>query len=372
MGRYMPLTGDFQNRDFAGILFHIFRHAMEGQLMITTPELEISLHIQDRSVQEIYSNREADRLEHYLLENGVVSHSRLTKAAAIQKQKKISLGRALQELGILNHQELWTHMLSGARQTLLPLFTLRAGRYQFVDEAEDSADIRFLNLNLLDLIRTGIDAIADGPFISDRFQNADEFQPLVSSPPPIILQPHECHVLSLIRHESRLPAITARSQLLPQQLLKTLYLLINLGMVGSRKEVGESKSQPLSLPMGAASPLFNSFDEAVQFYNQKYGYIYHVFSKEIGPVAHSILVDALTSILDQIPPFFQNCRLAEDGCLDSRSFLKTIWHLNFEENIANLLRGLEEILYAEIFAVKRHLGKEHEQLILQWIREIGH
>jgi len=29
------------------------------------------------------------------------------------------------------------------------------------------------------------------------------------------------------------------------------------------------------------------------------------------------------------------------------------------------------VLYAELYAVKRHLGKEYEKLILRWIRESG-
>ena len=96
-----------------------------------------------------------------------------------------------------------------------------------------------------------------------------------------------------------------------------------------------------------------------------------MLSKEIGPVAHSILSDAITAILESIPPCFQNLEIRRDGRIDEKSVMKSIWYENFDENSNEFLRGLEEILYAEIYAVKRHLGKDHEKLILQWIRESG-
>ena len=88
-------------------------------------------------------------------------------------------------------------------------------------------------------------------------------------------------------------------------------------------------------------------------------------------MAHSILSDSITAILESIPPCFQNLEIRNDGRIDEKSIMKSVWYENFSENSNEFLRGLEEILYAEIYAVKRHLGKEHEKLILRWIRESG-
>jgi hypothetical protein len=94
-------------------------------------------------------------------------------------------------------------------------------------------------------------------------------------------------------------------------------------------------------------------------------------SKEIGPVAQAILFEAITAILESIPACFHNLEITSDGRIEAKSILKSIWYENFEEHSNEFLKGLEEILYAEIYAVKRHLGKDHEKLILQWIREPG-
>ena len=96
-----------------------------------------------------------------------------------------------------------------------------------------------------------------------------------------------------------------------------------------------------------------------------------MLSKEIGPVAQAILFEAITAILESIPACFHNLEIASDGRIVEKSILKSIWYENFDEHSNEFLKGLEEILYAEIYAVKRHLGKEHEKMILQWIREPG-
>ena len=70
-------------------------------------------------------------------------------------------------------------------------------------------------------------------------------------------------------------------------------------------------------------------------------------------------------------PFAAYLEIRADGRLEERSILKGVWHEDFAGSGGEFLRGLEEILYAEIFAVKRHLGKEYESQILQWIRNPG-
>ena len=47
-----------------------------------------------------------------------------------------------------------------------------------------------------------------------------------------------------------------------------------------------------------------------------------------------------------------------------------MWYHDFDEHIGEFLRGLEEILYTEIYAVKKHLGVEYEQQVLKWISGI--
>ncbi len=140
-------------------------------------------------------------------------------------------------------------------------------------------------------------------------------------------------------------------------------------MICDRKQPPAASPRPALIRQQPTT--FTSFEETLQYYNARFEYIYRVLSKEIGPVAHSILFDAITAIMESIHPCFQNLEIRSDGRIDEKSIMKSVWYENFNENSNEFLRGLEEILYAEIYAVKRHLGKEQEKLILQWIRECG-
>ena len=165
-----------------------------------------------------------------------------------------------------------------------------------------------------------------------------------------------------------LSEIIAKSELLRFDTLKILYGLLRLDLLCDRQQpVAPADAHSA----GYVPTTFTSFEDTLQYYNGKFEYIYRVLSKEIGPVAQSILFEAITAIMESIPACFHNLEITAEGRIEAKSILKSIWYENFEEHSNEFLKGLEEILYAEIYAVKRHLGKDHEKMILQWIREPG-
>jgi hypothetical protein len=103
----------------------------------------------------------------------------------------------------------------------------------------------------------------------------------------------------------------------------------------------------------------------------KYELIFRVLSKEIGPIALSILSRAITGIIGNLPAYLKKVQLNPDGSLKKDFIIKSLWYHDFDTYVGEFLRGLEEILYAEIYAVKEHLGIEYEQQILRWINQIG-
>ena len=75
--------------------------------------------------------------------------------------------------------------------------------------------------------------------------------------------------------------------------------------------------------------------------------------------------------MENLPSYFQKIQLNSDGRIDENTVLKLVWYHDFNKNIGRFLRGLEEILYTEIYTVKKHLGIEYEQQVLKWINGIG-
>ena len=99
--------------------------------------------------------------------------------------------------------------------------------------------------------------------------------------------------------------------------------------------------------------------------------IYKMLSKEIGPISLSVLMKAVEDVMDNLPGYLQKVKFMSNGSINEELVLKSVWYHDFDENIGEFLRGLEEILYAEIFVVKKHMGVEYEQQVLKWIKGTG-
>jgi hypothetical protein len=310
-----------------------------------------------------------DSLGHLLLQRGIITAAQLQKSRERMKRKPCRQGRALLEMGLLTPEQLWSEVAAQLRAIVFSLFPLRAGRYDIGGRSENGRENIQLALPVATAILEGVRQIGDKEFIESRFGEGALLYPAPDRAiGPVALKPHEAHVLSLVADAASISDIVEQSELLRFDTLKVLYALLQLGMICDRKQTGRAPT-PHALPNPPTT--FTSFDEVLQHYNAKFETIYRVLSKEIGPVAHSILTDAITSVLESIPPCFQALAIRPDGRIDEKSVLKSVWYENFSENSGEFLRGLEEILYAEIYAVKRHLGKEHEASILKWIRNSG-
>ncbi len=369
MNSHLPISGSLGELDVAAILARMHVQALDGQLKIAAARFTKTLWLQDGCIVFAQSSLADDALGHFLVGRGVIDASQLEKSRRRMQKNHSRLGRALLEMGLITPEQLWSEVGAQMRAIVFSLFPLRAGRYDIGRPSEDARENIRLELPVPEAILEGVRRVPDSEFIESRFAaGTDLFASPDNAIGPVSLKPHEAHVLSLVRGATPLDEVLARSELLRFDTLKVLYALRTLGLVCDRPQPGRAHT-PHSLPSPPST--FTSFDEALQNYNAKFEHIYRVLSKEIGPVAHAILTDAITAVLDSIPPCFQGVEIRGNGRVDEKSIMKSVWYENFAEAGGEFLRGLEEILYAEIYAVKRHLGKEHETLLLQWIRKPG-
>ncbi|MGZ7046046.1 MAG: hypothetical protein ACXVJK_06960, partial [Candidatus Aminicenantales bacterium] len=112
-------------------------------------------------------------------------------------------------------------------------------------------------------------------------------------------------------------------------------------------------------------------DKLFGVFNAKCSFIFKYISKEIGPVALSVIGNSLDDIRNRLDPAFQGLELKADGRIELKSFLKTNMNLIGDESRRNLLRSMDEILVAEVLAVKRTLGAGHESALVKGLERIG-
>ncbi len=366
MDSHLPISGDLAEFDLATILALMHHQALDGQLKISTPTFTKSVWLENGSIIFAQSSRLEDSLGSFLLRRQVIGSADLDRSSAYMEDRNIRRGRALLEMGLLSPAQLFDEVSAHLRAIIFSLFPLRSGKYEII--AQPKNENILLNMPVAETILEGIRQIEDQQFIESRFQEGMLLFPGARKNHSPALKPFEAHVLSLVADTTPLSEVIARSELLRFDTLKIVYCLLKLGWLCDRRQ---PTRQPTPSAAAYVPTTFTSFEDTLQYYNRKFEYIYRVLSKEIGPIAQSILFEAITAISESIPPCFHSLEITGAGHIEPKSILKSIWYENFEEHSNEFLKGLEEILYAEIYAVKRHLGKEHEKVILQWIREPG-
>lgn len=368
MSSHLPISGFLNEFDVASILALMHEQALDGQLKIAATQFTKTLWLQNGAVVFAQSSLADDSFGCFLRQRGVIDDAQYEKSRRRMQKSKIRHGRALLELGLITPELLWSEIAAHLSSIVFSLFPLRSGRYDIGRLPESARENIRLELPVPDAIASGVRLIADEEFIESRFEADIALYPAPVKSPAAVLRPYEAHVLSLVGDATPLEQVVHQSELLRFDTLKVLYLLLKLGLICDRRQPAR---QPTPNVVHNLPTTFTSFEETLHYYNGKFEYIFRVLSKEIGPVAHSILSDSITAILESIPPCFQELQLRPDGRVDEKSIMKSIWYENFADNSNEFLRGLEEILYSEIYAVKRHLGKDHEKSILRWIRESG-
>jgi len=375
-----PLAGELSPLDFPKLLFRIHKSSLSGTLIVRQASAEKSLYIKDRMVVFASSNQDADSLANRLQETGLISPEQMRRADTHMRKNKLRVGRALLELSCLDYEQLWSAVRSQLKAIVFSLFTVGDATYELDARGQMDQENITLNEEIPSLILEGMREVREESILYEHLKDVQTVFPFKSElPTTLSLKAHERHILDLVSGESRLKQIISRSELLKFDTLRILYTFLLLELI-SPEEVEPAASWS-AVKRAAAShrdvtPLeegippvssFLSFEEALKHFNMKYEMIYRVLSKEIGPIALSILNRAVMDVSEKLPFFLKKVSLRTEGGLDEKPVLQAVWYYDFERYCGDFVKGLEEILYAEIYAVKRHLGVEFEHQILKWI-----
>jgi len=106
----------------------------------------------------------------------------------------------------------------------------------------------------------------------------------------------------------------------------------------------------------------------VELYNQMYKYLFRHMSGEVGPIAEIILEKYLGELKGRPHSLFERVRLRRDGSLDPQQIELNVTRVKPFERRNRLVEALNELLYAELLAVKRTLGTSHEAQLIKTFR----
>ncbi len=379
MNEIKLFTGKINEEGIVKILFKLHLDKLTGNLSIIQDEILFNIIIKNGIIIFVKSKSEANTLGNFLIKQNIITKTDSDKAFEFSNKNNKRFGRSLLELGLIDNDGLWKNVKEHLIETLLSLFIHNTGNYEFFSNSNFDEENITLNLNIPQLLVEGSRLRTNNGLIDEKLAATEDIYPQdYTYIEKLNLKPYEYHILNLIEKESKLSKILEKSELLRFDTLKLIDLFLTMDIITNNKEksiesLNAKKSEPKKIInenekiSGTAS--FKSFAEALKYYNNKYELIYKVFSKEIGPISLSILQKSISDVSDNLPVYLRKIKWNSNGTIQEASLLKSMYHKDFHENIKVFLTGLEEILYAGIYTIRKNISPEKEQTILKWINK---
>lgn len=300
-----------------------------------------------------------------LKESGIMDNAGISEASKKAKSRQFSFFKAL----IILNEELARKIWAGAEQFILDMvFDLITGpdtQCIFQPGKEPPLHERLIRLPIIDIILEGSRRQAASDFIHRKLPPETEIITLRTSKifPEIRrrLDPMEAYVLGLIDGQKTTAELKDLSELGPRATEKILQTFSCLDLLETRDHKSDSGQ------MGRLTP--REIKNLLEILNLKSMAVFKYISKEIGPVAQTVLEKHFQDAKSDLPPLFQPLRLLPEGRLDIQPLLKKQAILTNKDAQTELLQGMNEILSAEILAVRKTLGSRSISTLIEILKK---
>jgi hypothetical protein len=357
--------GNLSTTPFAGVLARIWREGLAGTLSVGGIGGPKSFGFEGGSlVIDRTAFPEKDFLKS-LLTSGTMDLISLARAEEHAQKNRVSVIRAIVEMPLLEPGRLWTLLEGFIKEEVYPLFDLEEGEFEF-SPLPATRGPALVSLFLPNLILEGVRRMTnDGIIVRYLPPEGETVQSLSPSfLDPLELAPQERYFLRILDSARTLTELCEASDLGKRESLRILSVFLYLGIAGTRPSKPKTGKLPVEMSLA-------DMDKLLGIFNAKCSYIFKYMSKEIGPVALSVIGNSLEDIRSRLDPAFQGLELKADGRVELKSFLKTNMNVVGDENKRGVLRSMDEILVAEVLAVKRTLGSAHESALVKSLERIG-
>lgn len=360
----MWLHGELADISFSPLLFHIWKAEKSGRLHLKKSSDEKILDFFEGIVVLTKSSLSEKDFLKDLIRTKYLSPDQASQSEAHAAQKRCSLLKALMELYIFPPAQLWKHIELFFKSQYFPVFDWAKAEYYF-DTAyiPPESDI-LLSIDSPEFILQGVRQMENFILIQSHLPSEDkQIQLLLAEhDKQPKLEPPEKYLLQIIKKHKKLKEVYSLSELGKKESRKIIYGFLSAGIVGLFKQSGKS-------------PSTQDFSQAEirrisENFHAKCVYIFKYLSKEAGPVAANVLEKCLEDIKPYLPSSFQNISLGPDGRVEVFLPLKTSFLFDDIGFKQIFLRGLNEILAAEVLAVKKTLGNGHESSLVKNLDKI--
>ena len=354
------LRGQLSQLPLPEILGHLRASLATGILSLVSGGARKALYVKDGRAVFASSNLPNDRLGEILIRDGKITVEEYEASIrAIHKGKR--QGKALVEMGALSPKDLWEGVQFQVREIVYSIFQWEEGSFHFEESTLPEKERITVDLDVTELILVGIRRVDASGSIQGRYPEGMLVLDRGSDPPPDLLESYEQHVLSLVDGDLSVLEICKESEIGDNETLKVLYAFLATGIVKVKGRKVRALDQDF-VPEDNLYSVLNSF-------NQMYCYVFKHMVREVGPIAENVLEKYLGTLRETRKDVLGGVKLLKDGSVDAVMVERNLNKLPDEDRRARLVDALNELLYAELLAVKRTLGAEHEGNIIKAFRE---
>jgi len=353
------LRGSLARLGLPDLLHELDAAGATGILSLTSGGARKALYLSGGRVVFGASNLPSDRLGEVLLREGKITPDQNeTSVRALAQGRR--QGRVLVEMGALSPDELWWAVQTQVREIVFSVFQWDEGQFHFEDSVLPEREKITVDLDVTALVLEGVRRMEIAGAVRARQPDGYLVVERAATPPEGLLHAWEMHVLSLVDGEKSVVELCHESEAGEGQTQKALYAFLCTGIVRARGRKVRALDQDF-VPEDSLLALLDSF-------NRMYRHVLAYMVKEVGPIAENVLAKYLGTVRESRPDVLSGVPLRKDGSLDEAAVERNLGRLAEDRRRPALVDALNELLYAELLAVKRTLGADHESAIVRELR----
>jgi hypothetical protein len=345
------------------IIHFIYNNTWSGQLAVVEGAVRKALHFRRGDVRTAASNVPEDRLGAILYRYGVVSEEKL--AEALRTRGAAKLGQTLVSEGALSAHDLYTYVRRQVEEIFYSLLVFRKGSFYFYRADEDVGPASQLLLSTKQLLFEGVRRIDELSYFREKLPSPDVVLVRSDSRPTDRLSPREQRVLSLVDGTRDLGAIARVSHLGEFETTKTLYQLLQAGFVQVRKATLD-----MNAVGNAGRPLSDIAARVVETFNTVYAKIHAAVAARGKHAALERGLESFFGSVAEFAPLFVAVSILPDGTLPRDQVLANLEFAPADDKLDYLHRGLNELLFFELFTAGEAVDRREELELHQRLNEI--
>ncbi len=337
------------------IIHFIFSNAWSGQLALVDNATRKTVHFRRGDIRTAASNLPEDRLGAILYRYGVVKEDALAEALK-SSGGGARIGHVLVEQGALTAHDLYTYVRKQVEEIFFSLLAVREGSFYFYRTGDEEGPTSQLKLSTKALLFEGVRRIDELSYFRQKLPSPAMVLIRREPPPSERLGPREQRVLGLIDGKSDLAQIARLSHLGEFETTKTLFQLLSAGFVQIRE-------QAVALEVKTVAAGYSVDDiqlRIIDTFNDVYVKIFAALTAKGSQELLSRGLESFFSSTSEFAPLFVGIMLEHDGRLPREALLANLHFAPTDNRIDYLHRGLNELLFFELFTAGEAVDRKEE------------